>query len=152
MKRILWIVIASGVLALIMAMSITNKVSYVKPAEVLAEEIKVVEKEEIKVELSYQQEAWLGALIWCESKGNPKAINPNDLDNTPSYGILQFKPSTFEYYQKRYNTNRGDGYMDPDAQIEIVEQMIIRGDVKWSQQFPACTKKLGNPPVIHKKN
>ena len=33
-------------------------------------------------------------LIQCESGGNPKAINPYDLDKTASYGILQFKPQT----------------------------------------------------------
>lgn len=144
MKKILWTVLVSGVLALIMALSVPNKVSYVKPAEALAEE----EIVEIKVELNYQQKAWLGALQWCESRGNPKAINPNDRDNTPSYGILQFKPSTFNYYQARYGTDKGTGYMDPDAQTAIVEQMIIRNDVKWSQQFPECVRKLGKPPVI----
>lgn len=104
-----------------------------------------------KQELSYQQKVWLGALQWCESKGNPEAVNPKDRDNTPSYGLLQFKPSTFTYYQKRYGTPAGTGYMDPDAQLAIVEQMILRGDVKWSQQFPECTKKIGKPPVIPTK-
>lgn len=142
MKKILWGVFVATVLALILLLSIPNKVTY-KSVEALAAEPPE------KVELNYQQEAWLGALEWCESRGNPKAVNPKDRDNTPSYGILQFKPSTFTYYQERYGTPEGTGYMDPEAQIAIVEQMIIRGDINWSQQFPDCVKKLGKPPVIH---
>lgn len=103
--------------------------------------------------LTHQQRAWLGALEWCESGGNPKAINPKDKDNTPSYGILQFKPSTFNYFSGLYNITvpipvaPAMAYMNPEVQILIVEQMIIREEVNWHQQFPACTSKLGLPPV-----
>lgn len=102
-----------------------------------------VEKPDI---LSFRQRAWLGALQWCESRGNPKALNANDRDNTPSYGILQFKPGTFYGFGKLYGIDTKAGYNDPTTQIKIVEQMIIRNDVKWSQQFPDCTKQLGVPP------
>ena len=101
-----------------------------------------------KQTLSTEQKAWLGALEWCESRGNPKAINPKDRDNTPSYGLLQFKPSTFEYFAEKYGiATTSKGYMDPDVQEAIVTQMILQGHVDWSWQFPMCTKRLGPPPA-----
>lgn len=103
-----------------------------------------VEKADI---LTHRQRAWLGALEWCEGRGDPAAVNPNDTDDTPSYGILQFKPSTYEYYRTRYALEISADYMDADGQERIVEQMIARGDVSWQQQFPACTRKLGIPPL-----
>lgn len=36
--------------------------------------------------LTHQQEVWIYALEFCESRGNTEAINPKDLDGTPSYG------------------------------------------------------------------
>lgn len=98
--------------------------------------------------LSYQQRAWLGALMWCESRGNPEAVNPQDTDNTPSYGILQFKPGTFSDFAPKYGITTKD-YKDPDAQIAIVEYWIMHpGEVKWQNQFPGCVKKLGVPPKL----
>lgn len=94
--------------------------------------------------LSHPQRAWLGALEWCESKGKPSAINPKDRDNTPSYGILQFKPSTLAYFGKKYGIT-GE-LMNPDTQQAIVEQMILRGGIDWHQQFPVCSGILGKPP------
>ena len=96
--------------------------------------------------LNHQQKAWLGALEWCESKGKPSAVNPKDRDNTPSYGILQFKPSTLAYFKKQYGIT-GE-LMNPDTQEAIVTQMILKGGINWAQQFPDCTKKLGTPPKI----
>ena len=91
-----------------------------------------------------QQEIWLSALEWCESNGKHTAINPKDLDGTPSYGAYQFKPSTFDLFSKKYNV-QGE-LMDRDTQRLIVSQMINDNTVRWEQQFPACTKKLGRPP------
>lgn len=144
MKKYIKLVILAGIVVLLLALS-TNVAGGSKTVYEKVEIIKEVEK---KDPLSYQQRAWLGALTWCESGGKPTAVNPNDLDNTPSYGILQFKPATFYGYAKLYGIDSSKGYMDADTQLAIVEQMILRGDVKWSQQFPACTKKLGTPPKI----
>ncbi len=99
-------------------------------------------------QLSHRQKAWLGALEWCESRGNPDAVNPKDRDNTPSYGILQFKPGTFSEFAKLYSIASTTDYMDPDAQEAIVTQMILRDGVDWHQQFPVCVHKLGTPPTI----
>lgn len=92
-------------------------------------------------ELSRPQRAWLGALEWCESRGNPKAVNPKDLDGTPSYGILQFKPGTFWGFAKKYNLTLTN-YMDPDQQEIVIGHMLLhKNDINWRQQFPACVKK-----------
>lgn len=43
---------------------------------------------------SHQQEIWMAALEWCESRGNNSAINWYDKDGTASYYAFQFKPGT----------------------------------------------------------
>ena len=94
--------------------------------------------------LDHEQKAWVGALEFCESRGNPKAINPKDRDGTASLGILQFKKSSFAYFEKKYGI-KGD-LMNADTQEAIVTQMILKGGINWHQQFPDCTAKLGTPP------
>ena len=91
-----------------------------------------------------EQEAWLAKLELCESNGNPKAINPNDLDQTPSFGLLQFKPSTFAMFSKAYGV-KGE-LMDPSAQRAIVRRMMDDESVDFRRQFPGCVKRLGLPP------
>lgn len=90
------------------------------------------------------QGIWIYALEWCESHGNPKAINPKDLDNTPSYGAFQFKPRTFSALAKAYGI-KGE-FMDPIAQQQIVARMINDKSMNLHVQFPGCTKKIGMPP------
>lgn len=97
-------------------------------------------------QLNRQQKAWLGALEWCESKGKAGAVNPKDSDGTPSYGLLEFKPSTYALFAKAYGLASTTDYMNPDGQEAIVTQMILRG-VNLRHQFPACTTKLGLPPM-----
>ena len=58
--------------------------------------------------LTHQQKVWINALEWCESRGKKDAINPNDLDNTPSYYSFQFKPSTFKQYGEKYGVIKKD--------------------------------------------
>jgi len=94
--------------------------------------------------ISRDREEWLERLILCESSGNPEAVNPVDLDGTPSYGLLQFKPSTFEMFSKAYDIE-GE-LMDPEAQKAIVRRMMDDPSVRWENQFPWCVRKLGRPP------
>jgi hypothetical protein len=96
--------------------------------------------------LTHSQEVWMNVLEWCESRGNPNAINPNDRDNTPSYGAFQFKPSTLDYYAEMYGVATTTT-MDYEVQKAVVTQMILhRNEINWSQQFPDCVKKFGTPP------
>ena len=96
--------------------------------------------------LTHQQDVWISALEWCESRGNAEAINPKDLDGTPSYGAFQFKPSTLEMFAKKYGVATTT-LMDYATQRKVVEQMVLhRDEIKWENQFPWCVKKLGRPP------
>lgn len=104
--------------------------------------------------LSHRQEVWLNVLEWCESRGDPTALNPEDRDGTASYGSFQFKPSTLHYYATLYKVITDvekDEIMnliyDYDIQRKTVTQMILhRDDINWHQQFPDCVKKNGLPP------
>lgn len=95
---------------------------------------------------SHRQETWIAALEWCESRGDNSAINPKDLDGTPSYGAFQFKPSTLDYYAGMYGVATTT-LMDYDTQLAVVRQMVLhRDEIRWDRQFPWCVKKLGLPP------
>ena len=111
----------------------------------------VVEAATPIVELSHEQEVWLGALEWCESSGRVTAVNPKDRDNTPSYGSFQFKPETFKMFSKIYEIDakgllEKEALMNHELQKEIVKNMILDKSTKWHQQFPDCVKRLGTPP------
>jgi hypothetical protein len=115
----------------------------------------VVEKKQVSAydSLNHQQQVWINALEWCESKGNKGAINPNDVDNTPSYYSFQFKPSTFKYYGEKYGVIESDlsssviGELIKDhfLQREIVAGMLNDKSVVMRKQFPMCVKSLGLP-------
>ncbi len=105
--------------------------------------------------LTHEQEVWLHALEWCESRGVKTAINPQDLDGTPSYYSFQFKPSTFKQFGIKYGlfpraikdeeiTSKLDDY---SLQKKIVSIMINDSAVRWSREFPACVRALGRPPL-----
>jgi hypothetical protein len=86
---------------------------------------------------------WVYELSKCESGGNWNALNPKDLDGTPSKGKFQFKDQTFNYFSEKYNIAT-TSIWNGDEQELIVRQMIASG-VDLSRQFPACVKKLGLP-------
>ena len=102
---------------------------------------------------------WIFALEFCESKGKGiEAINPKDLDNTPSYYHFQWKPSTFKSYAIKYKLLRNDleyedyfNWMsDYDLQYKIVSRMVNDKNITpyhWENVlFPGCVKKIGLPP------
>lgn len=139
MKKIL--IVAIILLAGIVAVTVWPKAA----AEVQEiQEVKVAEAK--KPELSHSQKVWLGALEWCESRGNPEAINEVDLDGTASYGAFQFKPSTFAFFSAKYGIEKTD-LMNRDEQYAVVEQMVLHyNEINWERQFPGCVAKLGRPP------
>lgn len=148
MKEILIQLLA--LLALIQHGSVTT---YIKP-EPAFKPVEIVHQAPtstpltVKLKVEDAQEAWLQKLIQCESNGVPSAINKMDLDGTPSYGLLQFKPSTFTGYRKQYGLPSAE-LMDPEAQKETVRHMMKDPGVNWYQQFPACTRRLGEPPMLN---
>lgn len=97
--------------------------------------------------LTHAQDVWLGALEWCESRGDPSAINKKDRDGTPSYGAFQFKPSTLILYAKQYGLE-ATSTMDYRTQRKVVEAMVLdQARINWNQEFPDCVKRLGKPPA-----
>lgn len=109
---------------------------------------------EIVPRFTHQQELWLASLEWCESKGDNTAVNPADLDGTPSYYAFQFKPSTFKWLGEKYGVIESGKTHDEvmelmkryELQKAIVEYMMEDPTTKWSNQFPGCVRKLGWPP------
>jgi hypothetical protein len=115
------------------------------PTAAGAEPQVVTVTETVYVGLTPAQVIWLARLMQCESGIKASAVNPNDLDNTPSWGILQFKDTTFSHYADKYGIE-GE-LMDEEAQVAIVTEWLTRpGEVRWGSQFPACVQKLGQPP------
>ncbi len=107
----------------------------------------IIRDDIIQTDLERRQDIWLSALIWCESRGFALAINPKDRDGTPSYGILQFKPETFDLYVKRYDIQDKMELMNPESQIRVVRNMIGDPRVQFQNEFPDCVKKIGYPPL-----
>lgn len=105
-----------------------------------------------KPALSTEQHRWLDSLEDCESGGSAKAINPRDTDGTPSYGLLQFKPTTYAEFAWIYKLASTTDYMDPEEQEQIVIQMILKGGVDWHHQFPDCVSRLGTPPLSTRRS
>lgn len=86
----------------------------------------------------------------CESSNNPSAINPNDLDNTPSYGRFQFKPTTLLHFVNKYKLADTTGWdiidatnwcFDGQFTEKIFRKMLDDKSVNFSTEFPACFKK-----------
>lgn len=105
--------------------------------------------------LTHAQEVWISALEWCESRGNPNAINPLDNDGTPSFYSWQFKPATFRLFGELYHVIE-QGHTDAeimelikdyDLQKAILRNMVEDPSIRWEGQFPACVRILGRPPA-----
>lgn len=104
-------------------------------------------KSTLSDKLSPAQQAWVRKLEMCESSGHPTSINPKDLDGTASYGILQFKKSTFDSYARRYGV-KVSNFTDPAQQEAVLTAMLLHyTDINWHHQFPDCVSKLGMPPT-----
>lgn len=100
---------------------------------------------------------WIYTNAGCESHHNQNAVNPVDLDGTPSYGLHQFKFTTFKGYVKKYNlfgwqsweeADWWNNLMAGDTQELVLRHMIADPEVNLSHEFPDCTKKYGLPPRI----
>ncbi len=96
---------------------------------------------------SLELDTYLIKLEKCESGGNFKALNPIDLDGTPSKGRYQFKTGTFNYFSQKYKiatTSIWNGY----EQDDIVRFMSQDPTVDFHHQFPDCTRRIGLPPKV----
>jgi hypothetical protein len=118
--------------------------------------VPITEKGVLRYTPTHEQEIWISVLEWCESRGKGSAINPEDLDGTPSYYWFQFKPGTFKGFAERYELiSTSTTYIqvaelmkDYELTREIVNRMVgERDSITWENQFPGCVAKYGRPPV-----
>ena len=139
-------IVSTAIVALILLVGfVPNEISVEVPPPV----------EEPEPTLSHAQEVWTYALEWCESRGIPRAINPEDLDGTPSYSSWQFKPSTLWYFAEKYgiqvpetDEEKEIALMSREYQFSVLKQMVLHKEqIRWDRQFPWCVKKLGPPPA-----
>lgn len=82
-------------------------------------------------------------LATCESGRNPEAINPMD-GGSPSYGLLQWKESSFWFYNGKYNLLPDlerpeviNVIYDPNIQIRLAQKVLEepRGYLNWKNCF-----------------
>lgn len=97
-------------------------------------------------EFTPEVEIWLKALQTCESGQNEKALNPKDIDGTPSKGLYQFKDKTFNWLSQKYGIAT-TSIWNGKEQDKIVRRMIYDKELNLRNQFPACIRKLGLPPL-----
>src|SRR3990167_10448678 len=69
---------------------------------------------------------FMDELMYCESGGNPNALNPND-GGSRSVGILQFKDKTFELYLTRYFFlfPKGGAITNPITHQRLARQILL---------------------------
>lgn len=100
-------------------------------------EVKIIPKEEP----THKQSLYLAMLEWCESGGNPNALNPQD-GGSRSVGSFQFKDKTFSLYSQKYalGYTKEDIY-DHDKQKALVHLMLKDG---LEDQWKNCHTKIGS--------
>ena len=94
------------------------------------------EVREVKKEVAIER--YLSRLAYCESRGNPKAINPDDM-GSPSFGLFQYKIGTFKYFSDMFNFE-GD-IMNGEDQWELTK-MVISADEGNKSHWFNCNKSI----------
>ena len=119
-------------------------------------------KVDILVQQQYKetiQDKTLNALIQCESGGNEKAINYEDIkvNGAPSKGILQFSPYTFLKEGKRY------GYFPASFTLAESNMMIwnaeLQREIAWEMlqepygylHWKICSARMKIPQKLTQK-
>lgn len=91
---------------------------------------------------------YLVKLSNCESGGSWTALNPKDLDGTPSKGKFQFKESTFNEFSALYGIATTSIWNGNEQQEIVTEMAQTLTKKQWHNQFPDCTDKYGYPPTM----
>jgi hypothetical protein len=91
-------------------------------------------------------ERLLDKLAYCESSGNPKALNPNDA-GSPSYGLYQYKAATWKTYLAKYGLTPATGapldhIYDASLQKELTRR-ILEDEVDGWKHWQTCSRKVG---------
>lgn len=104
-------------------------------------------KQYIQATTTPELDSYIMSLGKCESNNNPHALNPDDLDHTPSKGRFQFKTGTFNYFSQKYHIAT-TSIWNGDEQEKIVRRMSQDPTVNFHRQFPDCSRRLGLPPIL----
>ena len=124
----------------------TVKTTKIQKKKKLFIEVKVPEN------LSPYTNRVLTDLLKCESGYNALALNAVDRDNTPSFGALQFKPTTWTGVLQKYydpNITPEQAFLkifDGDLQVKVWVLWFedgVKTQAWWDNQFPDCAKKYG---------
>ena len=79
----------------------------------------------------------LDCMIQIESGGNPDAINPEDTDGLPAFGLLQFKRGTFnQFCVNEYDYP--DDIFNGNIQYLCASKMILSGQGWHWPSFAKC--------------
>jgi hypothetical protein len=106
----------------------------------------------IPVKMATSTAIILSDLMDGESWGDEYALNPKDKDRTPSYGCLQYKPSTLLMSVKDFNLlpDIEDAEIMNvmfDCQLQVRAFLSTYGDGKpiswWQSQFPQVSLNNG---------
>lgn len=147
----------SGVLFL--SVALVTLVSFPKQVAVADEQLtpSTTDKNTNTPTYSLEIDKWISVLAQCESNNNELAVNPKDVDGTPSIGRFQFKFGTFKAYVKKYNLFDWKVFVQQDwinalyngAKQEVVlRKMLQDKDVNFRHEFPTCVREHGMPPAI----
>jgi len=101
---------------------------YIIDGEILGTLVEEYQTEENNKEL-------MNKIIWCESKGDPTAKNPE----STAYGICQFINGTWEYVQEKWDIKLDrDNYYD---QYYACERLLREEGTKHWKESKGCWKK-----------
>ncbi len=118
-------------LAIIILLTHPVQADVSSPQEVPLSSCFLEDTQPIYTEYREENKELIDCLAKHESTSNPEAINWND-NGSPSWGLLQFKRSTYNYYcVNKYGLP--DDIMNPSYQRECADRIISAGGLShWS--------------------
>lgn len=121
---------------LVLILLIILFLGYCKPARAEAPIMTEIEAKTLKTV------DWLTKLANCESGGKWTALNPSD-GGSRSVGLLQFKDSTWKYYNERYKLGfTKEDIWNGDKQIKMATNIIMENKNNQNQWYN-CSKVAG---------
>ena len=96
------------------------------------------------IEVNNEVERYLSRLAYCESRGNPEAINEHD-PITPSIGLFQYKVETWAYFSEQFNF-KGD-IMNGADQWELTRR-VIEADERNKSHWFNCNNQIQGRNLI----
>lgn len=83
-------------------------------------------------------DTYMSRLAYCESRGNEKAINQDDM-GSPSYGLFQYKAGTWNYFSGLFGFE-GD-ILNGDDQRTLT-RMVLEHDIGNKSHWLNCSRMI----------